>query len=312
MRLRFQRRIKLLAGLHLNLSKSGIGISAGIPPLVLVLLFCSGPASATQITVDDSVGRNLKVNFQAVADDVWRIVRDTFHDATLPVDLPIFCQLGPLNPPLGSSKAPFTELDPWEHPTRIVIHLDVRDAYYAQFAFQLGHELGHVMLNPRRSNGVIDTICTALSYEVLDRMSDRWMMRVPFSYLRGYEMEFRGYRLRDGETRSNRLGQIKSDVRSGNWLEVRRFLYTHRSEQDQLKQVEIESEHGRDIQSLGAMALRSEAVQWLRFVGLAVCGQSREIRTQPRYQASELPKSCVVALSGALCRIGRGCPGMIP
>jgi hypothetical protein len=44
------------------------------------------------------------------------------------------------------------------------------------------------MLNPRRSNGVIETICTAVSYEVLDRMSDRWMIIVPFPYLRGYEM----------------------------------------------------------------------------------------------------------------------------
>ena len=33
MGLRFQRRIKILPGLRLNLSKSGIGISAGVPGL---------------------------------------------------------------------------------------------------------------------------------------------------------------------------------------------------------------------------------------------------------------------------------------
>lgn len=33
MALRFQRRIKILPGLRLNLSKSGIGISAGVPGL---------------------------------------------------------------------------------------------------------------------------------------------------------------------------------------------------------------------------------------------------------------------------------------
>ena len=155
--------------------------------LPFVLLLYSGFADATQITVDDSVSPVLRVNLQAVANDVWRIIKDMFHGAVPPVDVPIYCHLGPLSP-VTSAKRPFTELVPWEHPTRIVIHFTVSDAKYDQFAYQLGHELGHVMLNPRRSNGVIETICTAVSYEVLDRISDRWMIIVPFPYLRGYEM----------------------------------------------------------------------------------------------------------------------------
>ena len=57
------------------------------------------------------------------------------------------------------------------------------------------------------------------------------------------------------------------DVNQGKWLNVRRYLYAHRAEQDQLKQTELESEHGRDIQVLGAIALRSVRIPWNRFVG---------------------------------------------
>ena len=280
---------------------------------LVLLLLCSGGSWATDIFVDNSFGYGLQVNLQAIANDVWNIVeQEVFRSARPPIDAPIYCQFGPLNPRPGEPEPPFTELDTWQRPTRIVIHMDVRGAQYAQFAYQLGHELGHVMLNPRRSNGVIDTICTALSYEALDRMSDRWMMVVPFPYLRVYGSEFRRYKTGDSETRSSRLAQIRPAVVSGKWLEIRQFLYAHRSEQDQLTQDEIKSEHGRDIQSLGAMALRSGVVQWTKFVGLAVCGQTVSVRNQPKYQPSELPKSCIVALSGALCRIGRGCPGLIP
>ena len=88
-------------------------------------------------------------------------------------DIPIYCRFGPVSPATGS-RAPFTEFDNWEHPSKIIVHLSVNTPVYSQFVYQLGHQLGHVMLDPRRSNGLIDTIYTALSYEVLDGMTDQW------------------------------------------------------------------------------------------------------------------------------------------
>lgn len=272
--------------------------------LILVLAAFSQVAMAENITVDDSFEPPLRSNLQAIANDVWEIVKDLF-DGDPPIDLPIYCHRGPFPYPL-------TELDTWERPTRIVIHLNLNGPFYAQFTYQLAHELGHVMLNPRRSNGVVETICNAVSYEALDRMTEKWTMAVPFSHLRGYELNFRKYRSDDEKSTLARLTQISSAVDQGKWLEVRRYLYVHRSEQDQLTQVEIQSEHGRDIQNLGAMALRSSAVPWKKFLGLAVCGQFTSVKAQPRYQLTGLPNSCITALSGALCPIGRGCRGLVP
>ena len=170
------------------------------------------------------------------------------------------------------------------------------------------------MLDPRRTNGIVETIAVALSYELLDRIADKWTMVVPFAYMRGYGENFRKYRIQDEGDRLARLSEIGAAVGKRDWPTVRQYLYKHRAEQDQTSQTEIASEHGRDIEALGAMALRGSAsVPWKSFIGLSVaCTDvplSRQKTTQP--PSAFLPK-CLPRLSGALCPVGRGCPGLTP
>ena len=179
-----------------------------------------------------------------MAEDVWGIVKNLFGGAAPPVDLPIYCHR-------ISGPRPVTVLDnDWAHSSKIVVSLTANGPVYDQFAYQLAHELAHVMLNPHRSNGVVEAICTAASYEVLDRMSDKWEMVVPFSYMRGYEENFRKYRREQETTPLARLPEISDAAKRGHWLQVRQYLYTHRSEQNGLTQPDIVSEHERDIEAL--------------------------------------------------------------
>jgi hypothetical protein len=270
--------------------------------LAIALVF-SWPAQGTDITVDSSYEPILRRNLQAVANDVWLIVQDMFHGQP-PLDLPIVCHF--------NATKPITHLDNWSHPTKILIGLTPDGPVYAQFAYQLGHELGHVMLDPRRSNGVVETICSAVAYEVLDRLADRWAVVVPFPYLRGYGVNFRKYRIDDEQARLSRFQQqVRSAIEHHQWRALSRYLYAHRSEQEQLSQDEIPGDHGRDIQALGAIALRSTSVPWKKLIGFAGCS-SVPLKKQPKFQVASIPASCLVHLSGALCPIGRGCPGLIP
>lgn len=277
---------------------------------------CSEPLKSLSITVDNSFGPVLRPNFQAVANDVASIVTDLFEGRRPPLDLPIVCYLKTI-PPIGSRDQPVspdTTLDDWDHPKQIRIGVTSSTPVYAQLAFQLGHELGHVMLDPRRTNGVVETIAYALSYEVLDRIADKWIMVAPFSYLRGWDKNFRTYRNEDEGNVLARLTEIRAAVDKRDWKAVRQYLYKHRSEQDQTSQAEIAGQHGRDIEALGAMALRGNApVPWRRFIGLAVACTivplSRQKTTLP---PSAFSPKCLPRLSGALCPIGRGCPGLTP
>ena len=66
-------------------------------------------------------------------------------------------------------------LNDWRKPTLIRIRLDVNGGLtYAQFAYQLGHELGHVMLGLYRSNGLLEACAIAVSHEILDGLAIRW------------------------------------------------------------------------------------------------------------------------------------------
>jgi hypothetical protein len=288
--------------------------------LLFFVAFCqstSGQArEGIKIIVDDSFPTDLQPDLQAVANDVRAIVNDLFEGRTPPLDLPIVCYWK--HPPgIGSTQLeafPETTLDDIYKPTKIRIGLAVNGRYYAQFAYQLAHELGHVMLDPRRTNGVIETIASALAYELLDRIADRWEMAPSFPQWRGWGVNFRMYRTNDEQARLARFpDEVHSAVIQRDWPSLRRYLYRHRAEQNQTLQDEIQSIHGQDIQALGAISLRSSPVPWKRFVGISIACSSVPLSLQggPQPPSAFSPK-CLPALSGALCPIGRGCPGVIP
>jgi hypothetical protein len=257
------------------------------------------PARA-DILLDDSYPMPLRTNLQAVANDIFEIVTDLFHRRPT-LDLPIVCHI--------DRARPITSLDNWAHPTKILIGLTPEQDYWAQFAYQLRHELGHVMLGPRRTNGIVETISTALAYEVLDRITDKWAIRVPFPFMRGWEHNFRDYRIDDERTRLARLPQeIQDSVANHKWKRIRQYLSSHRSDLDQLGPIEIESEHGRDIQSLGAIALRSAPIRWDEFTDIAVHIQPPlSAKDQSMFLVGPLDRSYLNHLDGALCPIGLGC-----
>jgi hypothetical protein len=227
-------------------------------PVLLLFAFAS-PA----ITVDNSFESNSRRRFQMIAGEVERLAREYFQ-ASPPIDLPLFVR--------RDRSGPLTELDDWTHPTRIYIGLKTVAPFYAQFAYQLGHEIAHVYLNPRRANGILESIATAFSYEVLDRLAESWKTSAPFDYARAHAEELSRYRARaEQEALSHFPRDIRSAVTNRDWPAVRIFLKSHASELDQLSASATKSESGRAWQSLAAICLRSAPIDWPKFADLGRC-----------------------------------------
>ncbi len=94
--------------------------------------------------------RSIAHDFTLLARDVERIVRSMFGGVSPPVNKPIVCWIG--------SPLPLT--DSTTSPRFICIKIaltdeDLRARNYCRFAYQLSHEMGHVYLEPRRSNGLV-------------------------------------------------------------------------------------------------------------------------------------------------------------
>lgn len=105
----------------------------------------AGLASGDALYLDNSWPDATRPTLQELADDVWDVVGEMFQ-SSLPLDLPIRVEQG--------DGVPVTRVFENEINIRITMH----GLFYDQFAFQLGHELGHVMLDPRRTNGVVEAI----------------------------------------------------------------------------------------------------------------------------------------------------------
>jgi hypothetical protein len=70
----------------------------------------------------------------------------------------IFCYIGP--------DAPITLVDP-EQNVRIVLSAKVLPTNYAEFVFELAHELAHVKMDARYDNYLVETFAVAVSLRVL-------------------------------------------------------------------------------------------------------------------------------------------------
>ena len=58
--------------------------------------------------------------------------------------------------------------------TPYLVHLCVTGYFPVQFAFQLAHELGHIMIETRVTNSLVEVLTTAISYQALDDLSTPW------------------------------------------------------------------------------------------------------------------------------------------
>ena len=256
--------------------------------VVIAAVFAS-LASADALYLDDSWPASTRPSLQALANQVWDVVGEMFH-SSLPVDLPIRVRQ-------SYGAVPVTRVLDNEIDVRITAH----GTYYAQFAFQLGHELGHVMLDPRRTNGVVEAICIALSYEVLDRIGDKVRDSPAYPWLGDYAANFRPYQRNDQQSMiAGFPAEIRDLVKQKRWPELADYLRAHRRE------MEAGHDDDRSVQTLAAIALRSERLDWGELAGIAGC-TSPSSSDDPRFQVLPLTPDCVSRVSGILCRIGVGC-----
>jgi hypothetical protein len=268
--------------------------------VVVFSIFLSAAPVEGHVAIDGSFRPEFRKDLQTVANEVWTIVRDLFGQAP-PLDLPIRCYFKP--------DYPMTSLDNWFRPAVILVGVNITQSQWDQFSYQLGHELGHIMMNPRRSNGIIETLCMALAYEVLDRLYEKWGSGSPYAnrLLTAYSHNFRSYREQDEHLALSRLPpEITLAVGRKDWIFLRKYFEDHRSEQEQLTQIEIQSQHGRDIQTLGAMALRSGPIAWKSLWNIGFCTESSPDMNAVSLNSPIKPE-CIRRLSSIFCRIGRGC-----
>ncbi len=219
--------------------------------LVGVSLALASPL-AGQIRLEDSFPEGVRGDLTTVAREVLAVVRERMP-ADPPAGVrPLVCFLRPQGPITDSTS----------DPSIYRIGLTVTGRQYAQFAYQLGHELGHVWLDPRRTNGLLETLAVAISHQVLVDLAERWERRAPYPQWTSYVPHFRTYL---EQAVAGKLASFPDPVRAmvkGNrWEELALYLRYRRPDQDR-------AATDRSLNTLGAVALRSGLVDWTRWVGI--------------------------------------------
>jgi len=103
-------------------------------------------------------------------------------------------------PPLEVSRSTTTPITLFKRGREgeIRVKLNVEGRHWAQFAFQFGHEMGHVVCgfeeyqNPNA--WFEETLCEAASLFVLGRMAESWKERPPYPNWKDYAESLRKYR----------------------------------------------------------------------------------------------------------------------
>jgi hypothetical protein len=251
------------------------------------------------VSLDTSFPAGKRADFSAVAHDVAQVMQEIFRQP--PCDArPVVCFVGGDIVPLTDSTR-----DPaiiWIRMGFRQVDLDRLD--FSKFAYQLSHELGHVYLNPLRTNGLIETLCDALAYEVLDRLADLWPKKYKkHAPWRDFAPSFREYiQANHRKYTVNVSADLLAAEAVSDWETVRIHLKNRRAELDA-------DPCGFDsigIRSVAAMALRSGSVPWTDLIGLA--GRTHPSTSEDPSFRQALPtdlSSCTERLRAALYRIGR-------
>lgn len=78
------------------------------------------------------------------------------------------------------------------------VKLNVEGTYWSQFAFQFGHEMGHIVCGFEEYENpnlwFEETLCEAASLFVLGRMAESWKTRPPYPHWKDYAGSLRKYR----------------------------------------------------------------------------------------------------------------------
>jgi hypothetical protein len=246
---------------------------------------------------------------QMVAEEIYKVVQLATRSAPpLNRPKPILCFVVFNDPTLP----PMTTFD--DH-SQIRIRLvegtpkhAVSERGYSQFTYQLSHELAHVMMDPRRTNGVMETIAVALSHKTLAEMAARWSTNPPAPPVFGaasYAGEFISYSNGEKSKYLSTFPRLVQDAVSGQqWKAVSLYLRYRRDDQDK-------DSEDRNLNTLGAIRLLSEPIDWESIVGVAAYTPRPLLpaETQVQYVDFDLPHilSNRPKLSDCLRRLGRGC-----
>jgi hypothetical protein len=103
-------------------------------------------------------------------------------------------------PPIEVSRSKASPIVLYERGPKgeIRVRLSVEDRQWARFAFQFGHEMGHIICgyadyaNPNM--WFEETLCEAASLFVLGRMAETWKTRAPYPHWTSYAGALRTYR----------------------------------------------------------------------------------------------------------------------
>ncbi|MBI3945576.1 MAG: hypothetical protein HY321_06640 [Armatimonadetes bacterium] len=222
------------------------GARAAAPPSLTPLA-----GSPLQPRLDETFPSAVREDLQTVADEVAAVVSRLLPGPP-PAFRPIICTVDP--------NGPLTDVT--TDPSRYRITLTVTGRYYAQLVYQLSHELAHVMMDPRRTNGSVETVATAVSIRALMDIADRWQVQPPHPRWQAYVPRFREYALaRQAEALRNFPAPVRAAAYDGRWDEVALYLRYRRPESEGRP-------YNRDLHHLAAMALCAEPVPWAEFVGL--------------------------------------------
>jgi len=242
------------------------------------------------VSVDQSIPSDVRPSFQAVGSDVYSRVVDMFHGRP-PLDLPITVH--------HSGGPPRTSLNDWSAPTALLIDTTVTKWYPDQFVFQFAHEMGHVMLNPRRNSGFVDAICVALSLEILSQLSVKWETAAPVNGLRGNFLgRYRGQY--ESEVLTEVPGEIAAAVSRSDWTSVAMYLRAHREE------IEPTNPKYRITQLLAALVILSKPVKWEDLRGIAACTDP-DTKVDPSFRILPVSVACMEKIKDIGCRIGSEC-----
>src|SRR5262245_35006495 len=103
-------------------------------------------------------------------------------------------------PPIDVSRSTTTPITLFKRGPagEIRVKLNVEGTYWAQFAFQFGHEMGHIVCGfeeyPNPNLWFEETLCEAASLFVLGRMAESWKTRPPYPHWKDYSGALQKYR----------------------------------------------------------------------------------------------------------------------
>jgi hypothetical protein len=211
-----------------------------------------------KIEIDKSFASSLLRDFTTVSKDVVQVVRTLIPGEPPQGELEIVC--------FHDEKPTAFPIVEWPSPspTQYKIWLaGVGERDYCKLAYQLAHELGHVMMDPSRNNGAIEMLAVAVSLKALTELAAKWATNPPHPSWKGFAGNFLSYREGAITTEVGALpGRIQEAVKNADWHVVAKYLLEQRKVLD-------EKPCERPLNVLGALYLMAKSLPWPDLRGLA-------------------------------------------